>query len=290
MKKVLSLLFVVLSAIGIANAQTPDSLNFFPAHAGDVRQYRSAFTGDITMTQYFDKDSTDQYGNKYVWQRGSDGIYKIDALNNVYGQSSPTDTIDRVLLYKLDADTGTVWTYMKTPWDSILFKVVGIFPGSVFGKPVTVKKIEETRYAQPEIGPFWMGNRYLATGFGFVQWDIEPSDVYVLSAAIINGVHYGTVVSVTNESAFPKTYDVLTNYPNPFNPSTVVSYQLSVNNYVTLKIIDLLGREIATLVNEAKQAGSYTVRWNAQGMPSGVYFAVMQTKSKIITHKLLLTK
>ena len=86
MKRIIYFSLVVISFIDIANAQTPDSLNFFPAHAGDVRQYRSAFTGDITMTQYFDKDSTDQYGNKFIWYHyndGGTGVYKIDSLYNL---------------------------------------------------------------------------------------------------------------------------------------------------------------------------------------------------------------
>jgi len=225
--KILSVVILYIAISSIVLAQTPDSLSFFPGHAGDVRQYRSAFTGDVTMTVYFDKDSTDQFGNKFIWQKGSTGIYKIDTSNNVYGQASPTDTVGRVLWYKLDADTGVVWTHVKTPWDSVLCKVVEIYPGSVFGKPVTVKKIEETLYSGN--GPFWIGNRYLATGFGFVQWDIEPSDVYVLTGAIIDGVHYGTVVSVKKpDETIPKQITLYQNYPNPFNPSTVISYQLSV--------------------------------------------------------------
>jgi hypothetical protein len=88
------------------------------------------------------------------------------------------------------------------------------------------------------------------------------------------------------------------NYPNPFNPSTVISYQISVNSQVTLKVFDILGREIETLVNEEKEPGTYAVRWNASsyasgisakgarqpsvglGYASGVYFYTLQSRQK----------
>ena len=62
------------------------------------------------------------------------------------------------------------------------------------------------------------------------------------------------------------------NYPNPFNPSTVISYQLPVSGDVILKVYDVLGNEVATLVNEEKLAGNFTVRFNTANLPSGVYF------------------
>lgn len=66
------------------------------------------------------------------------------------------------------------------------------------------------------------------------------------------------------------------NFPNPFNPSTAIGYELPSGSYVTLKIYDVLGREVATLVNEQKKPGTYMVNWNAERMASGVYFYRLQ--------------
>jgi hypothetical protein len=66
------------------------------------------------------------------------------------------------------------------------------------------------------------------------------------------------------------------NFPNPFNPTTTISYQLPVNSHVTLKVFDILGREVATLVNEQRSAGSYSVQWNASRFSSGVYLVRME--------------
>lgn len=67
-------------------------------------------------------------------------------------------------------------------------------------------------------------------------------------------------------------YNLSQNYPNPFNPSTVISYRLPVIGFVTLKVYDILGREVATLVNEEKPAGEYEVEFNGTNLPSGIYF------------------
>ena len=75
-----------------------------------------------------------------------------------------------------------------------------------------------------------------------------------------------------NNSSLPLDYALFNNYPNPFNPNTVISYQLPVGGNVSLKVYDVLGDEIETLVNEEKPAGTYEVEFNATSLPSGVYF------------------
>ena len=74
----------------------------------------------------------------------------------------------------------------------------------------------------------------------------------------------------------PREYALAQNYPNPFNPTTAISFQLSAVSVVTLKVIDVLGREIATLVNDVRSAGTYTVQWDASSFPSGTYFYRLQ--------------
>ncbi len=80
------------------------------------------------------------------------------------------------------------------------------------------------------------------------------------------------------------------NYPNPFNPATVISYQLSAFSKVSLKVYDILGNEVTTLVNEEKSPGKYEVQWNAAGFASGVYFYRLQAGEFISVKKLILIK
>jgi len=96
-----------------------------------------------------------------------------------------------------------------------------------------------------------------------------------------------TVQSKINK---PSSFELKQNYPNPFNPATTISYQLSVFSHVTLKIYDILGNKITTLVNQEKPAGTYEVTWNAAGQPSGVYFYQLRAGNFTDTKKLILLK
>jgi len=92
----------------------------------------------------------------------------------------------------------------------------------------------------------------------------------------------------------PSSFSLQQNYPNPFNPSTAISFQLPASSFVTLKIFDVLGREVAALVNEVRPAGRYTVSWDVPVLPSGVYFyrleAKNSTQSFVETRKMILLK
>ena len=88
----------------------------------------------------------------------------------------------------------------------------------------------------------------------------------------------------------PINFILSQNYPNPFNPSTKISWQSPVGSWQTLKIYDVLGNEVATLVDEYKPAGTYEVEWNAGDFPSGVYFYQLKTENYIETKKMILLK
>jgi photosystem II stability/assembly factor-like uncharacterized protein len=88
----------------------------------------------------------------------------------------------------------------------------------------------------------------------------------------------------------PLTFSLAQNYPNPFNPSTVISYQLPVNSVVSLKVYDVLGREVKALVNERQNAGNHSATFNASNLSSGVYFYRLQAGTYSQTKKLLLLK
>lgn len=76
----------------------------------------------------------------------------------------------------------------------------------------------------------------------------------------------------TNDHGVPKEFALFQNYPNPSNPSTIISYALPLKSNVTMKVYDALGREVRTLVNENQNAGNHTVIFNVSDLPSGVYF------------------
>jgi len=93
-----------------------------------------------------------------------------------------------------------------------------------------------------------------------------------------------STVNVSEEDIVPKKYLLSQNYPNPFNPSTNFRFQISDFGFVLLKVYNLLGKEIATLLNENKEAGNYNVEWNANGFPSGMYFYKISVVRNGFTH------
>ncbi len=99
------------------------------------------------------------------------------------------------------------------------------------------------------------------------------------------------ITSVSFSSTrLPQEFTLEQNYPNPFNPSTRISWQLPISSHVSLKVFDVLGNEIAKLVNEEKPAGSNEIEFDAGGLPSGIYFYRLQAGKYIETKKLVLLK
>ncbi len=91
-------------------------------------------------------------------------------------------------------------------------------------------------------------------------------------------------------SSTPKEFSLMQNYPNPFNPSTVIQFSIPKTSFVSLKIYDMLGREISTLVSETKQAGSYEYNFNASNLPSGVYLYKIAAGDFTAAKKMMLVK
>ncbi|MBI4535755.1 MAG: T9SS type A sorting domain-containing protein [Ignavibacteriae bacterium] len=117
---------------------------------------------------------------------------------------------------------------------------------------------------------------------------IPGSDTLIVAA--VNGVFKvfaSFVVSVNGREAMPTQFRLEQNYPNPFNPRTSFKFTVPSSKWVTLKVYDLLGREVETLVNEAKEPGTYEVVWDAVNMSSGVYFCRMTAGSFSETTKLI---
>jgi hypothetical protein len=92
------------------------------------------------------------------------------------------------------------------------------------------------------------------------------------------------------EDPSPRQFRLEQNYPNPFNPVTTIGFKVQGSGLVSLKVFDVLGKEVRTLVNEAKPAGEYSVEFDATNLPSGVYFYRLQAGSLSATRKLVVMK
>jgi beta-glucanase (GH16 family) len=129
------------------------------------------------------------------------------------------------------------------------------------------------------VGGNWPGNPDNTTQF--------PDTMYVdyirVSQKVVSSASDGS-------EHIPDHYALLQNYPNPFNPSTSVSFSLPTISFVSLKIFDLIGREVTTLVSQEMSAGNHSQEWNATGFPSGVYIYQLRAGSFVASKKLVLLK
>ena len=107
-----------------------------------------------------------------------------------------------------------------------------------------------------------------------------------------NGGHGGIIISVEDNGTdiVPSGFSLAQNYPNPFNPVTSIKYVVGSLQFVTMKVYDLLGREVATLVNEEKPAGEYEVDFNSANLTSGIYFYQLKAGEFIKIRKMVLMK
>lgn len=117
--------------------------------------------------------------------------------------------------------------------------------------------------------------------FKEMTWEGEGGEAYA---------HIVTDISTPPESGTPGSFSLNQNYPNPFNPTTAFSYQLATNSYVTLKVYDVLGREVTTVVSALMSKGRHLVTWNAANLPGGVYLYQLQMGGSTETKKCMLVK
>ena len=126
--------------------------------------------------------------------------------------------------------------------------------------------------------------------YEFTDQDLSAGKYnYRLKQIDFNGtINYSEEVNVDIQSVL--NYGLNQNYPNPFNPVTTIRYSIPVKSFVYLEILNALGERIGTLINREKQAGNYTVQFNAENLPSGIYFYRLSADSFVETKKMILLK
>jgi hypothetical protein len=252
------------------NGQTDGSGNY--AIAVPPGSYRIQFGNSSQSTGYL----ITYYNQAYV-----------DWMSNNVIVSSSTDTVKNInaVLKKGGVISGTVVNAGSNGWGITAYPYgsngnpsfsAGFGSGGTYSFVVLpgTYSIQFSMYSQNSN----------STQFYYNQISQLPGTAVTVSAVGdtvfgINADFTGPVTSVPGtKSAAPKTFALSQNYPNPFNPSTVIGYQLPMTGSVTLKIYNVLGQEVASLVNGTQSAGSYSVVWNASQFASGVYFYKIQVR------------
>ncbi len=247
---------------------------------------RSCYDLSLVSSLEIDKDSIDSDGNIYIKYKQYEGYsWRIDSSFFVF---SGIDSFP--LYYKLNALVGDTFT-SEPPY--IIARVIDIYPDTLWGVPTIVKKYDY--WGIFDADSLWVGTRYLASGFGLIKYDFEPGDCHFLAGCIIDSVRYGWLVDVNESESIKLKFNLYPNYPNPFNPSTVIGYQLEVNTKVNLKIFNTLGQEVRTLVNEHQSAGYKRVFWDGRNnhgtaVGAGVYIYRLQAGSFVQSRKMILVK
>ena len=131
------------------------------------------------------------------------------------------------------------------------------------------------------------GNFSLSTGLNIEAIAVTATDFEGNTSSF---TRYDIVTDVENEKQIPTEFALDQNYPNPFNPTTKISWQLPISGHQTLKVYDVLGNEVATLVDEYKSTGNYEVDFNAGNFSSGIYFYKLTAGEFISTKKMTLIK
>ena len=189
----------------------------------------------------------------------------------------------------LSTNDGTSWT--QTSLDSMFVYALAINrSGDIFAGTTSGGASGGAVYHSTNNGSSWTEVNNGLTNTNVYSLAIDSSG-YIF-AGTAGGVFrsMNSTTDVKTQHTIAKEFALLQNYPNPFNPSTVISYQLPVNGYVTLKVYDVLGREVKTLVNDRQTAGTHSVTFDARTLASGVYFYRLSAGSFVSTKKLMLIK
>jgi len=150
-------------------------------------------------------------------------------------------------------------------------------------------------------GVYWstdQGTSWTAINQGFATktlvYKMTMDDQYLYAGTYTRSVWRRPLSEVTAvkevSNTIPRGFELAQNYPNPFNPTTSVDVRISKSGMTTLTIYDVLGREVATLVNQELHPGTYRVEWNATGQPSGIYYYRLQSGSSVEMKKMVLMK
>lgn len=294
---------------------SPETLSYYPLAVGNKWNYNvyeidynsnswNEFNG--IMTREVIGDTLLSNGNKYFI------IEQKESLHSPLWQS-------QYFLERIDSTTGKVFRNIGSPQDILIDDLTAevgdtleLYRYQYSNTPQVIYQANEQKYFDNEIlnrKMFRLPNSLYYTGYSLTKgigldslaagFDVGHT-LWWLKGCIINGKVMGDtslVVGIKDENIdIPSEFSLSQNYPNPFNPETNIHWQLAVGSFVTLKVYDILGNEVATLVNEEKPAGKYHVNFNAQQttnnkqLTSGVYFYQLRAGQFVQTKKFVLLK
>ncbi len=251
-----------------------------------------------------------KHPNGVIYLVGIEGLYKSYTgefwgylhPGTLYSAAICTDGSIYIILsdlLRVSYDEGNSWTYILDTQSPVEFR--NVFRDQNDGVYVTTSSTSTDKsqlYTKPKNTDTWTllgelnGDNGRSYGAGRFQC-ASNGDIFYLDNSYAGSLYKisNSITSISkNQNLVPNTYNLSQNYPNPFNPTTIIEFSIPLTKFVTLKVFDLLGRELSTLVNEEKLPGNYEIKFNGTCYPSGVYFYRLQAGSFSQTKKLILLK
>lgn len=307
-----ALLFLILSTSFTfsQNDTLLDAIKYYPLQTGNYWEY---------MDYYLDYDPYEEDSSFFSKVVVGDTIMSNDKTYKILIRKSiPFNGYISKSYERIDSLTACTYCYSDESifpdkeylFDSLLARPGDIFAGSFGGHSFGGGSFFQTECLDEYQDTIWnfatdfkdfqdqsdipAVTYTLGKGLGFINssaWELAYWSTS-LRYAKINGVEYGTqITAVANKiDSQPELYFLNQNYPNPFNPSTNIAFTIPHPGFVTLKVYDILGNEVATLVNEEKRAGYYKVDFDGSKLASGVYLYVLRSGNFIQSRKMLLLK
>ena len=261
----------------------------YPLHVGD----RWEFWSDDVVEHYnhttiISKDTTLPNGHMYAYLIG-------DPNHSEQFQRQVGDSIfqfipglgEEKLLFNFSASPGDI--IAQYPWggDTTAIMLLGIQTKSIFGRSLRQWDflIDHMKHAVDDEEYYYVTDSLGLTHIGCFCIPLN------LHGAYINGVSYGTItVAVKNQEQAPTSFLLSQNFPNPYNPTSTITFDLPKASHVTLNVYNTLGQLVATLIEEQKQPGRYDVQFDGSNLTSGFYFYRMTAGGFVDTKKMIIMK
>lgn len=249
------------------------------------------FKATLVDTNYFFNNN---FYIKIIYSNSSNlfGYTRFNYTDSLYYNYSESYIYNNgdIPIYKLNCVLGDTFSYPLNQYARFTKEVIDAYQTNVFDTLVIVKIIHWSAGGLVEGTEIWTDE------FGLMYRDQSSEGFvidFVLRGCVINGKAYGDtsyIVSVDDEPNEYLNFKLYQNYPNPFNPATNIEYELKEYEYVNLSVYDLLGNEIALLVNEEKYPGKYSTKFFGNNLASGIYFYKLTIGGNTQIRKMMLLR
>jgi len=285
---------IVLIQISFLNTSYSLAQNFAPLNLGNVWVWEDEWgtrrKSIVIDTNYI---FNDKYYSIILYNEGTGGfLYSYfnnsDSLFYRYQSNYPYNNGD-LPYYKLNCALGDTFSFPLNQYANVTVAVIDTYLAQVFDTILTVKILHRNAGGLVEHYQAWTDE------IGFLSEIEHPwgTVYFTLKGCIINGRLFGDttiVVGIEEEPIIINSFRLYQNYPNPYNSTTNIIYELKELAFATLKVYDLLGNEISILVNEEKHPGKYSIKFNGSNLVSGVYFYKLTIGGNTQIRKMILLR